>query len=168
MKKNIFLSLLFLMCTSFTFAQKTKAQKKLAGEFSYDSECVGVELDGSQTLKAYGYGNSKNDAVEQAKKNAVRDVLFKGILKGKNECSPKPLVNDPNAQTKFEDYFNKFFADGGEYLKYTSMNDMPIKLFSAGKDRKTASNGVTYGITVIVKRSELKKRLIADNILPNE
>lgn len=164
--KNLLAVLVFAAAVSFSGkAQNTAAQKKIAGEYTYETECMGVEGDGSQTLKAYGYGNSKNDAVEQAKKNAVRDVLFKGILKGKNECSPKPILNEPNIQEKHEDYFNKFFADGGEYLNYTSMNDMPIKLFSAGKDRKTAAEGVTYGITVIVKRSELKKKMITDNIL---
>ena len=45
------------------------------------------------------------------------------------------------------------------------MNDMPIAIVTKGKDRKSATNGVTFGIVVIVKRSELKKKMIADNIL---
>lgn len=165
MKKIIVLTSIFAFAITTSYGQVH--QKKIAGEYvtSMETECMGVELDGSQTLKVYGYGNSKNDAVEQAKKNAVRDVLFKGIIKGKNECNQKPVLNEVNCQEKHEDYFNAFFADGGKFLQFISMNDMPITLFSPGKNRKTALQGVTYGLTVIVKRSELKKAMIADGIL---
>ena len=64
-----------------------KPQKKIAGNYTYETECMGIEMDGSQTLKAWGYGKNRIDAVEQAKKNAVRDVLFKGIRNGKTECN---------------------------------------------------------------------------------
>ena len=163
MKKLIVLSGAFAFTATLSFGQIH--QKKIAGNYSYESECMGTELDGSQTIKCYGYGNSKNDAVEQAKKNAVRDVLFKGIVKGKPECSPKPILNEANIQEKQEDYFSAFFADGGPYTKFISMNDMAITLFSPSKDRKTSTEGVSYGLTIIVKRSELKKQMIADKIL---
>ena len=32
-----------------------------------------------RTLRAWGRGKNRTDAIEQAKKNAVRDVLFKGV-----------------------------------------------------------------------------------------
>ncbi len=162
MKKSILFASLLIAVSFGSYAQ---SKSRLAGEYTYETECLGVEGDGSQTLKAFGFGNSKNDAVEQAKKNAVRDVLFKGIIKGKSECNAKPLLNEANIQEKHEDYFNKFFTDGGDYLNYTSMNDMPIAIVTKGKDRKSATNGVTFGIVVIVKRSELKKKMITDNIL---
>ena len=34
-------------------------------------KCMGVELDGSQTLRVQGYGRNRSDAKEQAMKNAV-------------------------------------------------------------------------------------------------
>ena len=58
-------------------------QKKTAGHYTYETECLGTELDGSQTLKAWGTGSNLEDASEQAKKQAIRDVIFKGINKGK-------------------------------------------------------------------------------------
>ena len=96
MKK--FIATLFVLV--FTFS--AKAQKKTAGYYAYKTECLGVELDGSQTLKAWGNGRNRADAVEQAKKNAMRDVIFKGIREGKQECNQKPLIFEVNAEEKHE------------------------------------------------------------------
>lgn len=128
-----------------------------------DVECLGVEMDGSQTLRAMGTGRKKSDAVEQAKKNAVNAVLFTGINAGLNMCDVRPLVSEVNARDKYEDYFNAFFKDGGEYLKYVSMKDK--KFFSNSK--KKDKIGATYRITVRVLRSQLKLKLREDGILSN-
>src|SRR6218665_1581249 len=156
MKKIITVITLLVVSATYCSAQKKKAS--MAGEYKYESECMGVEGDGSQTLKAWGTGNSKNDAVEQAKKNAVRDVLFKGIRNGKDECNVKPVINEVNAQEKYEDYFNKFFSDDGPYKNFISMNDEPISVVG-GKvaDRKRMTDGVQYGVIVQVRRAELKQ-----------
>lgn len=135
---------------------------KSTAYFTYETQCLGVELDGSQTLLAWGDGKNKADAEEQAKKNAVRDVIFRGINAGKSECTRSPLVNTPNAQQKYEDYFNRFFADGGEYKKYISMSDQ--KRGSGNKEHY--KYGEKRSVTVRVLRSELKKRLQEDGILP--
>jgi hypothetical protein len=140
------------------------AQKKIAGYYNYKTECLGVELDGSQTLKAWGNGRNRDDAVEQAKKNAIRDVIFNGIREGKQDCNQKPLIFEVNAQEKYEDYFNAFFADGGEYKNYVSLRDERIgdKL---NRDRKKTSESVTNGLIVRILRAGLKVKLIADNII---
>ena len=98
-------------------------QNRTAGNFSNPTECMGVEMDGSQTLKAYGNGRNRSDAIEQARKNAVRDVLFNGIREGKAGCETRPLVPEVNAQRKHEKYFNAFFADDGPYKEFTSTED---------------------------------------------
>lgn len=142
----------------------TYAQKNIAGNYSYKTECLGVELDGSQTLKAWGNGRNRSDAVDQAKKNALRDVLFNGITEGKNECNMKPLIFEVNAQEKYEDYFNKFFADGGEFKNFISLRDERI-FDKISRDKKKARQSVTHGLIVRVLRTELKEKLIADGIL---
>jgi hypothetical protein len=164
MKKTIVLLGLFTLLANYSPAQH--AQKNISGNYSKETECLGVEMDGSQTLKAWGFGNGKNDAIEQAKKNGVRDVLFKGIRSGKDECNQKPLINEVNAQDKYEDYFNKFFADAGAYTKFVNMKDEPIKI--GAKDRKSATEGTQYGIVVRILRAELKKQMITDNILKQQ
>ena len=158
MKKTVFTYLL-LMLASISFSQK-----KTAGYYTYKTECLGVELDGSQTLKAWGNGRNRADAVEQAKKNAVRDVIFKGIIEGKQDCNQKPIVFEINAQEKYEDYFNAFFADGGEYKNFISLKDERI-FDKISRDIKKTSEGVTNGIVLRVLRAELKKKLITDSII---
>ncbi len=128
---------------------------------TFDTECLGVELDGSQTLRAWGKGKNKQDAMEQAKKNALRDVIFKGINSGSGECNKRPLITEVNAQEKYEYYFNKFFADGGEYKKYVSSDDE--KRTSRIKAKNSTQEN--YGIVVRIKRAELRERLVEDNII---
>lgn len=150
-----------LITTTDLFAQ----QKGNAGNYAAETECLGVEMDGSVTLKAWGTGRNRFDAVAQAKKNAVRDVLFKGIRKGQPDCNPRPLVPEVNAETKYEDYFFRFFSDKkGDYKDFVSGKDERLddKIF---RDRKGATNSVTYSVVVRVLRSELKQKLIEDGII---
>ena len=153
-----------IFCSHNIFGQTTTS-----AQYEYDAECLGVELDGSQTLRIWGVGRNKKDAVEQAKKNAVRTVLFKGIHGGLSGCNTKPVILEVNAEEKYEDYFNAFFMDGGEYLKYISMKDEKrINLFKKDKDKEKSQHFVKYGITVRVLRAELKKRLTDDNVLKKQ
>ena len=110
---------------------------------TFETECLGTELDGSQTLRSWGKGKDKADAIEQAKKNAVRDVIFKGINAGSGECSKKPLILEVNAQEKYEYYFNAFFKDGGAYKKggYTKNFKWVVRLYEA-----QLSNVFTFAI----------------------
>ena len=73
-------------------------------------------------------------------------------------------ITQVNAQEKYEDYFNAFFSDGGEYKNFVSLRDERIgnKL---SRDRKKTSESVTNGLVVRVLRAELKAKLIADNII---
>lgn len=125
---------------------------------------MGVELDGSQTIKAWGNGRNRSDAVDQAKKNAIRDVIFFGINEGKSECNSKPLIFEVNAQDKYEDYFANFFADGGEYKNFISLRDERI-FDKLSRDKKKARESVTHGMIVRVLRNELKAKLITDGII---
>ena len=159
MKLNIMLFATLLLITI-----GCAPKKSVSTNYAYATECMGVELDGSQTLKAWGNGRNRQDAVEQAKKNAVRDVIFKGIRDGKQECNTKPLVFEVNAQDKYEDYFNKFFADGGEYKNFISLSGERI-FDKISRDKQRTSESVTHGLIVRVLRSELKQKLIQDGIL---
>lgn len=155
MKRLFFIPIAMMLLASCTTTKST-------AYMTYETQCLGVELDGSQTLLAWGEGKNKADAEEQAKKNAVRDVIFKGIQAGKSDCTKLPLVNTPNARQKYEDYFNAFFADGGDYKNYISMSDQKRR----SGDKEHYQYGEKRSVTVRVLRSELKKRLQNDGILP--
>ncbi len=163
MKNKIIMSIFII---SVLTSCKLKQQKKTAGYYNYETECLGVELDGSQTLRTWGIGRNRLDAVEQAKKNAVRDVLFKGILKGKSECNQKPVLFEVNVQEKHEDYFNKFFADKGAYSEFISMKDERI-ISGIFKEKKRIEDEVNEEVVVRVLRAELKKKMIDDKIMNN-
>ena len=149
-----------LLCAMTAMAQKTAV-------YAYTNktlECLGVELDGSQTLRVSGIGRNKADSKEQAKKNAVWAVIFNGIQGGAEGCNTRPLINEPNAAEKYEDYFNIFFADNGDYKEYISMEDTKRRSAKKAKS-KVAAN---YTITVRVLRPQLRQRLISDGVLKVE
>jgi len=156
--KKIVLTLL----TGGFLALATPAQAQMnASQLGMQVECLGVELDGSQTVRVLGAGRNRTDAIEQAKKNAVNAVLFTGIRGGKAGCDMRPLVPEVNAREKYAQYFNIFLMDKGEYLKYVSLED---KRRGSSVKTKTKSEKM-YRITVRVLRSELQARLRADGVL---
>jgi hypothetical protein len=165
MKNTTRIAILFLL-VGFVVGCRTTSdpQTKIAGNYSYNTQCVGIEGDGTQTLKAWGSGRNRSDAFEQACKNAVYDVLFKGIKDGKSECEMKPLAPELNARQKHETYFNIFFTDGGEYKKYISMDDEHTK-YKGEREKKNGTGSDTYSTIVIVKRPQLKEKLIQDGII---
>ena len=125
--------------------------------------CMGVELDGSQTLRVQGYGRNRFDAKEQAMKNAVRDVLFKGIRSGMEGCDMRPMITEVNARERYAEYFNKFFADGGKYKNYVSLKDENTK---KSRESVKSSLGTRWSITVRILCPKLRERLVKDKILP--
>lgn len=132
-----------------------------AAYYSFETEYIGTELDGSMTLRAWGEGNTKRDAVEQAMKQAVYDVVFKGIVKGTSGSDGRPLITEANAKDKYRNYFDKFFADKGDYRHYVNMKD------EKANSKQVFENGTVYkyGVTVRVLRSDLKARLMDDGII---
>jgi len=163
--KNKILIGVCALSLAFISACKTSPQQRNAGSYTYKTECMGVELDGSQTLKAWGDGRNRLDAIEQAYKNAVRDVLFNGITNGKTDCNVKPVVFEVNAQEKYEDFFNKFFADGGAYKEFVSEKDGSKYHIEVLNERKQSGSQEKYGIVVRVLRAELKQKMISEGII---
>ena len=136
-------------------------QKYVEGNYSFETECMGVKMDGSQTLKVWGAGRNKSEAIEQAKINAVRDVLFKGIRNGKTDCNLKPIIIGVRVKENNETYFNSFFADNGLYKDYVTGDDSKSNF----KERKKSDDYKTYSIIVNVQRAKLRKKMITDNII---
>lgn len=157
MKKSIIIVIAIAACITTGCSRKTTA----SAYQDYKIQCLGIEHDGSQTLLSWGEGRNKADAVEQAKKNAVYEVIFNGIHDGNGGCDQRPLLNTPNAKEKYEEYFQRFFTDGGEYTKYVSTVDEK----SGSRNTEKYQYGRKMRVTVRVLRSELKKRLQNDNVL---
>lgn len=162
MKTNLIIIIVVLVVS--TIMCSCNPQKRTAGNYSYKTECLGIEMDGSQTVKAWGNGRNRFDAVAQAKKNAVGDVLFKGIIDGKSDCDQKPVLAEPNVRSKNEEYFNVFFSDGGEFENFVSLKDERLEQ-KIMRDRKGARKSVTHGFVIRVDRAGLKQKMKQDGIL---
>ena len=145
-KLSVFLILLIASCST--------AKDPNSKSYSHETECVKDNFDGTYVIKAWGSGSNVNEDIVLAKKNALNDILFRGLNFGKSDCGVIPLVNEPNARQNHEAYFNNFFSDKGDFLKYVEVQ--------AG-----ASVYKNQAVTLIVKKSALKQKLINDGIIKN-
>lgn len=138
-------------------------QKYTAEHYTYETECLGIDMDGTQTVKVWGKGIDANSAKEQALKNAVNDVLFKGIRKGKTDCDSRPIILEANARQNHESYFDKFFVDKGAYLDYIVGGGKNKHYVSAVKHR-SKNGSQTFSLVVRVKRGLLREKMLNDII----
>ena len=136
-----------------------KPKEYIAGHYNYDTECLGKNLDGSQLVKTWGTGMDVKEARENAFKEALRDVMFKGIRNGSDECKVSPMITDVNAMERHEDYFNGFFSDRGDYRDF--IEEQNKKSFKNEDSNKKQA----YGFIVLIDMQGLKSHLQQDQIL---
>lgn len=161
MKSNILTAVISAAILTMTSCKSPQVIDSTYAGAGFKVECMGTDLDGSQTLRSWGTGKNKGQAMETAKKNAVRAVIFSGITDGVAGCNVKPLLFEVNAEEKHEAYFNRFFADGGAYKGYVSMKDE-----KRTSRIKSSNNAIeNWGIVVRVDRAALRQRLMEDGIL---
>lgn len=127
----------------------------------FEIECLGTDMDGTQTLRSWGKGKNKAQAIENARKKAVEAVLFDGVIKGDKGCDQRPVIGGANAHEKNQVYFNRFFADGGEYRQYTSMEDEKRTSRIKSSDKSIEN----WSVVVRVDRAALRQRMIDDGII---
>lgn len=137
-----------------------KSKQSTAGNYTYKTECLGNSLDGSQTVKAWGTGRDQGEAIEQAKKNALNDFLFNGIIEGKSVCEVRPIVSELNARTKYNTYFNAFFAEKSDYNKFVTIDENKSS-YQVIKARES----ITYGIVMKFQSAALKQKMLTDGII---
>lgn len=95
-----------------------------------------VSASGIIYLTSNGYGKKKKEAIEEAKRNALKAVLFDGIPGSKLK---RPLVNQPGARNANRAYFDAFFAKGGRYTQFVSMQKRdPLNSVKVGSGHQEA------------------------------
>lgn len=157
-------SLSILSLTAFLFVASCNTPKHVDSGYAYtpsEVECLRNNNDGTQTVRAWGQGKNKVTAIENAKKNAVRTFLFSGINAGAGDCTKRPIVTEVNAEQKYENYFNRFFAPGGEFLNYVSLKDEKNTSRVKAADRDVEK----WGVIVTVNCYSLKQKMINDGII---
>ncbi|GAA3622367.1 hypothetical protein [Flavivirga jejuensis] len=130
----------------------------------YDIECEGIAKQGSKLVKVWSYSKNPKHAISHTMKNAIHGIIFKGYAGGGQGCtSLKPLVKSAETEEKFMAFFDKFFMDGGEYLKYvSSATDGNI---AAGDRLKISRREYKIGAVVNVQFDQLRKRLENEGII---
>jgi len=159
--KKIVLVMLLIFGINITASSQSRKQKKAnkdTKEWKYEVECVGIGVQGTYLVKVWSYSKSPKMAVEQAKKNAVHGIIFKGFSGNSNGCrTQKALAKNSNSQQENNSFFESFFAEGGKYMKYVSLStDGAIR----AQDRlKVNKRLYKIGVIVSVRKDELRKDL---------
>lgn len=76
-----------LVCFSFNANAQRKKANRDTKEWRYDVECEGIAKQGSKLVKVWSYSKNPKFAIEQAMKNAVHGMVFKGYSGGGNGCT---------------------------------------------------------------------------------
>ena len=164
-QKLNFIVIIVLLFTITTNAQwkKNKANRDTK-IWRYDLECEGIAKHGSKLVKVWSYSKNPKHAISRGMKNAVHGIIFKGYAGGGRGCtSIRPLVKDAKTEKKFQEFFDNFFKDGGEYLKYVSAaTDGRI---APGDRLKISRREYKIGVIVNIKYNELRKRLEQEGII---
>ena len=107
-------------------------------------------------IKVWSYSKKAETAIEQAKKNAVHGIIFKGFPSKERLSGQKALAQNPNLEEVKSEFFKEFFQDGGKYLKFvTLVNNGAI----ASEDRIKIGKEYKIGVIVSVNVAALRKDL---------
>jgi len=164
MKKTKFILLIIIILFSATgFSQNKKAKKKADSDmhiFRYEIECAGVGNAGTYLVKVWSYSKKPIVAFEQAAKNAVHGVLFKGFPASK-ECrqGQKPIAANPAVEQEQAEFFKNFFRDNGAYLKYINIaGNTATGTVKIGKEYKVSR-------IISVAKDQLRKDLEDEGVI---
>lgn len=155
MRKNVFI---IIFAGSLLLGCKTP----ISGYYSYETECLGKNYDGTQIVKTWGTGDDMRSAQVRAYQEALHDILFNGIRNGNSDCDVRPIITEVNALEKYDNYFSHFFSRKGNYqdfVKQTRNNKKAVV-----NSRSNMREAYAYVIEVDVP--SLKQQLKNDNIIP--
>ena len=155
MKKFIIQILYTVFILLFSLSSNAQSkQTKIASYYNYETECLEDKLDGNFIFMAWGSGSTKKEAIDQAKRNAINDILFKGI--NKSNCNVRPLILEVQAADKYRNYVANLFRK--DYLNYIFVEKSP-------KSKKKSRSQTVYGVKVKIDVEGIRKKLKTDNII---
>ncbi|WP_303316915.1 hypothetical protein Q4Q34_08920 [Flavivirga abyssicola] len=162
-KNILILAILLVLGTNVNAQWKKNKANEDTKIWRYDLECEGIAKQGSKLVKVWSYSKNPKHAISRGMKNAVHGIIFKGYAGGGQGCTPlKPLVKSVDKEEKFKAFFDAFFADGGEYLKYVSAaTDGSI---APGDRLKVSRREYKIGVIVNIQFDQLRKRLESEGI----
>lgn len=159
---NLIYVLSFLFISLISCSITSKKTNKDINKWKYEIEAVQQGVQGTYLIKVWSYSKKPDLAIEQAKKNAIHGIIFKGYA-GKDAIQgQKPITNNSNLENEKSDFFKEFFIDNGKFNKYVSLsNDGAV----AAEDRMRVGNEFKIGVVVSVNVSLLRKYLEDEGII---
>lgn len=148
--KKFFTAILLAATVAIASAQTTIPE--------YQIEGAGTGTQGTYLINvtALTLDSRLNDS--EIAKCAVHGVLFRGFSNSELRQTQKPIVSDAGAEAANADFFKKFFANGGAYLKYVATVNQSRKVIKSGKQYKVSS-------AVTVNKEQLRKDLEAAGVI---
>ncbi len=163
-KKILFFAICLFSVFQFSYAQRGKKKANIdTNEWRYEVEAVGTGTTGTYQIKVWSYSKYPETAIEQAKKNAVHAVIFKGFPNKGRIQGQKPLAKNPNLKDEKQDFFNNFFKEGGDFQKYVLLADDGA--IGPGDRIKISKKEYKIGVVVSVKVADLRKDLEKQGII---
>lgn len=159
MKKLIQITAILLFGITIAIsAQARKKADKDTENWRYEIECAGVGTQGTYLIKSWSYSKKPNVALEQAKKNAVHGVVFKGFAGKQGVPGQKALASNPNIEQEKAEFFKDFFADNSKYMKYVNVSgDGSVAAGDRMKVGKEYKVGVVVSVNVSALRTDLEQ-----------
>jgi hypothetical protein len=153
--RKLFLLVCLLSSICSVAAGNKKQQKKADADtqtFRYELEYIKSSGTGLVNVKVWGFSKNPNIAIEQAQKNALHGVIFKGYA-GAGSTQP-PIVKDATALITHAAFFDSFFGEGGEYMRYVSGTIGSPDIIKVNKEFKV---GTIVQVNVALLRAHLEK-----------
>jgi len=152
MKKVFWMAMVCLLALPLSIsADKQATADKETKQGKYDIECAGTGAAGTYLVRVSSYSKKQSIAESQCRKNAVHGVIFKGFGGG-NGCVAQKAMAPAGAEQQFSEYFESFFATGGEFARYASIVNGTMTTEKIDKYYKVT-------VTVSVNKDDLRKAL---------
>lgn len=144
-----------LIFTILILTQVLNGQNTYSNE--YEIRLIKIE-NGRVFFTIYTYCKYQKECIVNAKINAVKTVLFKGL--SSNSLKIYPIIKEINTEQVFKKYFDNFFEPNGRYLKYIEFSDDDdIDFTSISKKKKKLS------MNIIIQREDLIKEMQNQKII---
>lgn len=155
-------------CASSAEAQSRNKIRKIEynSSYNYEVSTIAVGVDGTKLVKVWGYGKKAEDAIRHAKELGVACALFRGFPAGSNgSAAPTPaIISNHGEPALHQDYFDQFFAPGGQYLQYVNVSTDGTTTDRVKVNKKTYKVGVVLSISYDELRKEMERQGIAKGL----
>ena len=126
---------------------------------AYEPRAVAAETDQTYILRVQGKGQTREDAINNALSQAIRDVIFKDIHVTYGDHKPlMRLINNPSEEANHSTFFSNFFSSAGNYLDFVTPINKNQDFYSSGTTKTVIMN-------VRVERGALKAYLTENKII---